>query len=121
MIEIKIIKLECPHCGILREKGNITADRVRCLKTKGGCGLRFKINGSEVIELPQEKEETKSDKKGQKRDRKGQLKISPYPAIVYKGLKHFKRTWLKNKKPEKEGVSLDDWMATQRVLDTEEL
>lgn len=39
-----------------------------------------------------------------------------YPHIVYVALKHYKRTWFKNKKPEKEGKMLDEWVEMESIL-----
>lgn len=42
-----------------------------------------------------------------------------YPSIVYIALKHYKRTWFKNKKPMREGKMLDEWNEMERILETE--
>lgn len=42
-----------------------------------------------------------------------------YPDIVYIALKHYKRTWFKNKKPEKEGKMLDEWRKMEKILESE--
>lgn len=42
-----------------------------------------------------------------------------YPSIVYIALKHYKRTWFKNKKPEKEGKMMDEWDEMEKLLKTE--
>lgn len=42
-----------------------------------------------------------------------------YPHIVYVALKHYKRTWFKNNKPEKEGKMLDEWNEMEEILNHE--
>lgn len=42
-----------------------------------------------------------------------------YPHIVYIALKHYKRTWFKNKKPEREGKMMDEWDSMDKILKTE--
>lgn len=42
-----------------------------------------------------------------------------YPHIVYVALKHYRRTWFKNNKPEKEGKMLDEWNEMEEILEHE--
>ena len=42
-----------------------------------------------------------------------------YPHIVYIALKHYKRTWFKNRKPEREGKMMDEWNSMDKILKTE--
>lgn len=44
-----------------------------------------------------------------------------FPSIVYTALKHYKRTWFKNKEPQKEGKMLDEWKQMEQILKMEGL